>query len=145
MSRLRCVEPEDEENTRTELPEKLSTFEELEVNGEAESFQKAFDVITGKRPDSAFMDIKLIGGSIFLLLEKLISHGIPIPNIFIATGFSKNLLTTVNAFHNYIVRNLIKPYMDDWEVKLSKAIDALQTTRIRQLITTEGNKLPESV
>lgn len=144
LAKLRCVVLEDEPNTRADLLEKLSTFEELEIVGEAESVQKAFVLISEKKPDSAFMDIKLIGGDIFLLLEKLKTHGIPIPNIVITTGFSEYLLTALNEYHNNIIQYLVKPYMDDWQVKLRKAIDALQAARIKQLSIAEDNNPPEA-
>ncbi|MCO6462448.1 MAG: response regulator transcription factor [Saprospiraceae bacterium] len=137
-SKLRCVVLEDEPGTRADLISKLMTFEEIEVVGEAESIKKGFVLISDKKPDSAFMDIKLIGGDIFILLEKLKTHGVPIPNIVITTGFNDYLMTALNEYHNFVVQYLMKPYKEDWEVKLGKAIDALQAARIRQMQLAEN-------
>ena len=141
-TRLRCIVVEDEPHIRASLISKLSTFEELEIVGEAASISQAFKLISEKRPDSAFMDIKIIGGDIFNLLEKLNNFGIPIPNIVITTGFNEYLMTALNEYHNFIVQYLMKPYKEGWEMKLSKAIDALQAARVRQMILAEEVKAP---
>ncbi len=46
---------EDEPHIRASLISKLSTFEELEIVGEAASISQAFKLISEKRPDSAFI------------------------------------------------------------------------------------------
>ncbi len=124
-SRLRCIVLEDEDPLRMDLLRYLSRFEEVEIIGEAVSVNEAYRLISEQQPDSAFMDIKLIGGDIFYLLERLKQNAIPIPNIIVTTGFPEYVMTAINDYHNHIVQYLVKPYKDMGEEKLRKAVDAL--------------------
>ncbi|MBK9553215.1 MAG: hypothetical protein IPO45_13720, partial [Saprospiraceae bacterium] len=71
MEKLKCVVFEDEDYNRKWLIEKLKTFDELDIVGEAVSINGAFQVLLKTNPDVAFMDIKLIGGDVFALLSCL--------------------------------------------------------------------------
>ncbi|QLH28315.1 MAG: hypothetical protein HWD63_02240 [Candidatus Parvibacillus calidus] len=51
-------------------------------------------------------------------------------------------MTALNEYHNFIVQYLMKPYKEGWEMKLSKAIDALQAARVRQMILAEEVRAP---
>jgi DNA-binding LytR/AlgR family response regulator len=106
MEKLKCVVFEDEDYNRKWLIEKLKTFDELDIVGEAVSINGAFQVLLKTNPDVAFMDIKLIGGDVFALLSRLKTSGVPIPFIVITTGFPEYVMTALNEYRHYIVQYL---------------------------------------
>ena len=149
--RMRCIVLEDEDSSRHILIEKLKSFEELDLIGEAVSVNESFKLICTQKPDVAFMDVKLIGGDIFQLLDRLKSIGAHIPFIIVITGFEEFALQALNEYHSHIVQYLIKPFSDNWEIKFRKAIDALMlaisrnSTNVNHLdFITDDNVFAES-
>ena len=100
MEKLKCVVFEDEDYNRKCLIEKLKTFDELDIVGEAVSINGAFQVLLKTNPDVAFMDIKLIGGDVFALLSRLKTSGVHIPFIVITTGFPEYVMTALNEYRH---------------------------------------------
>jgi two-component system LytT family response regulator len=143
MEKLKCVVFEDEDYNRKWLIEKLKTFEEIEIVGEAVSINEAFQVLLKTRPDVAFMDIKLIGGDVFALLTRLKTSEVPIPFIVITTGFPEYVMTALNEYRHYIVQYLVKPFVDEWETKLRKAVDALMAAKLGNNTSPQANKIVE--
>jgi len=130
LLKLTCVVLEDEDHIRKWLVEKLETFSELELIGEAASIDKAFQLISILKPDVAFMDIKLIGGDAFTLLARLRDQAVQIPYIVITTGFPEYVMTALNDYRQYIVQYLVKPFVSGWQEKLRKSIDALISAKL---------------
>jgi two-component system LytT family response regulator len=122
---LRCVVVEDEEPLRTWLCERLREFEEVEVVGEAGSVSSAFRLIVQQKPNALFLDIKLIGGDAFQLLEQLKDNNVPIPPIIMTTAFDEYAPQTINHWGDYVKRYLQKPFVENWDVKLRNCINAL--------------------
>jgi DNA-binding LytR/AlgR family response regulator len=126
IKKLRCVVIEDEPADLKWLVEKLSEFEELEIVGEADSVLRAVDLIANTAPDAAFMDIKLIGGDAFAVLKRLKEKGFPIPYVVITTGYSDYSVRTINDFSGYLVKYIMKPFVDDHDIIFLDAVEALQ-------------------
>lgn len=122
---LRCVVVEDEEALRTWLCERLREFEEVEVVGEAASVSTAFRTIVQQKPNALFLDIKLIGGDAFQLLQQLKDNNVPIPPIIMTTAFDEFAPHTINHWGDYVKRYLQKPFVENWEAKLRNCINAL--------------------
>ncbi len=122
---LRCVVVEDEEPLRTWLCERLREFEEVEVIGEAASVSTAFRTILQLKPNALFLDIKLIGGDAFQLLQQLKDNNVPIPPIVMTTAFDEYAPHTINHWGDYVKRYLQKPFVENWETKLRECINAL--------------------
>jgi len=141
MEKLKCVVFEDEDYNRKWLIEKLKTFDELDIVGEAVSINGAFQVLLKTNPDVAFMDIKLIGGDVFALLSRLKTSGVHIPFIVITTGFPEYVMTALNEYRHYIVQYLVKPFVDEWETKLRKAVDALMAAKLGNNSSLQLNKI----
>lgn len=123
--KLRTIIIEDEDDNRVWLNKKLNEFSELEVIGEALTLDEAFNLIAKTKPDAAFMDIQLIGGDAFQLLQRLKDNSIQIPFIVMTTGYPEYVMDALNQYRKYVVQYLVKPFVDDWKIKLRKAIDAL--------------------
>ncbi len=104
----------------------LREFEEIEIVGEAGSVLKGFEVIQETKPDAVFLDIKITGGNAFSILRRLEDKDIAIPYIVITTGFPDYAIEAINEFSSRIVKYIMKPFVDDYEVKLRDAIDALE-------------------
>ncbi len=135
--KLTCVVLEDEDHNRKWIIEKLKTFSEIDLIGEATNLDDAFQLIAANKPDVAFMDIKLIGGDAFTLLTRLRNHDIPIPYIVITTGFPEYVMTALNDYRQYIVQYLVKPFVSGWKEKLRKSIDALIAAKSNGVQTNE--------
>jgi two-component system LytT family response regulator len=122
---LRCVVVEDEETNRTWLCERLGEFPEVEVVGEAASVSQAFRTIVQTRPNGLFLDIKLIGGDAFQLLQQLKDNQAPIPPIVMVTAFDEYAVQTINDWGGYVKKYLEKPFLENWKEKLRDCINAL--------------------
>lgn len=135
---LRCIVLEDEEDIRSWLVRKLATFPELQIVGEAASVDDAYRLIATQRPDVAFMDIHLIGGDAFSLLSRLQAGGLPIPYIVMATGHPDYAMQALNDYRHHIVQYLVKPFVENWQSKFRKAIDALMGAKMKEAAKKEA-------
>ncbi len=127
---LKCVVLEDEDDTRNWLMEKLQSFSEIQLVGEAATIDDAFNLLAQAQPDVAFMDIRLIGGEAFQLLDRLRQNNLPIPYIVCASAFPDYVMTALNDYRNYVVQYLMKPFAENWEDKFRKAIDAVIAAKL---------------
>ena len=130
MYQLRTVILEDEDDNRNWLVKKLNLYPELDIVGEAATVDDAFVLIADTKPDAAFMDIQLIGGDVFTLLARLQENGIPIPYIVMTTGYPEYVMNALNDYRRLVVQYLVKPFVEDWQVKLRKSIDALIAAKL---------------
>jgi DNA-binding LytR/AlgR family response regulator len=130
---LRCVILEDEDDILKWLVKTLSQYSEIELVGTATNIDEAFMLIANEKPDAAFMDVQLIGGDAFTLLNRLEKNKVPIPNIVMATGYPEYVMTALNEYRAYVVQYLVKPFLEDWETKFRKAIDALIAAKMKNL------------
>ena len=128
--KLRCVVLEDEDDLREWTVNKLKQFDEVEFVGESQSVDDAFRLIASTNPDAAFMDIKLEGGDVFTLLDRLKQSGVRIPNIIIISAFPEYVLTAINDYNKYIKQYLVKPITDNWQEHFRKALDALLMAKL---------------
>lgn len=144
-TKLSCVVLEDEDGARKLLIQKLSSFGELDIVGEALSVSESYKLITNQKPDVAFMDIKLIGGDIFTLIDRLKQNNIPVPYIVCTTAFPEYMINAINDYHHHIVQYIIKPYHDNWRQKFQKAIDALVSVKFGNQNQSKGISSPKYV
>ncbi len=138
--RLRTVVLEDEDDNREWLLKKLALYPELEILGSAMTVDDAYRLIVQTRPEAAFVDIQLIGGDAFQLLERLRQNGIPLPFMVMTTGYPEYVWTAMNDYSRYVVQYLLKPFLENWQEKLRKSIDALlAATTPRTAISEPGS------
>lgn len=125
---IRFFVVEDEPEARRGMIQLLNGGDETEVIGEAESVTKALALIPDAKPDALMLDIKLIGGDAFLLLERLRQRGYELPPVVIATGHLDFELAqeATNRFHDHVVHILQKPVLEDWSVKYMRFCDAVR-------------------
>ncbi len=123
--RLRTVVLEDEDDNREWLLKKLALYPELDILGSAMTVDDAYRLIAQTRPDAAFVDIQLIGGDAFQLLERLRQNGLPLPYMVMTTGYPEYVWTALNDYNRYVVQYLVKPFLENWQEKLRKSVDAL--------------------
>ncbi len=146
MYQLRTVVLEDEDDNRNWIVKKLGQFPEIELVGEAATLDESFQLIAQKRPDAAFMDIQLIGGDVFTLLQRLQDNGIPIPYIVMTTGYPEYVMNALNDYRRFVVQYLVKPFVEDWQKKLRKSIDALLAAKMNEpQLPDEPKTLPDSL
>ena len=137
--RLRTVLLEDEPDNREWLLKKLAQYPELEMVGWAETVDEAYSLIARTRPDAAFMDVQLIGGDAFQLLGRLKDNGLPLPYIVMATGYPEYVMSALNDYRKHIVQYLLKPFVENWQQKFRKAIDALMAAKLNDAISLTPN------
>jgi two-component system, LytTR family, response regulator len=101
--RLRVVLIEDELPARVRLRAMLQHYEELEIVGESDSVGAGAETIRTTRPDVVFLDIRLMGGTAFNLLQQLAE---PLPAIVFVTAHSDY---AVRAFDVHAIDYLLKP------------------------------------
>ena len=140
MYHLRTVVLEDEDDNRNWLVKKLKLYPELELVGEAATVDDAFHLIAHTKPDAAFMDIQLIGGDVFTLLARLQENGIPIPYIVMTTGYPEYVMNALNDYRRLVVQYLVKPFVEDWQAKLRKSIDALIAAKLNETTSVSEPK-----
>jgi two-component system, LytTR family, response regulator len=141
--RLRIIVIEDEDPFREELCKDLAQFPNVDLVGSAGEIDDAFNLITQTRPDGVFLDIKIIGGDAFQLLERLqkSNYG-TLPPVAMITGFSEYATQSINDFHGCILKYLTKPFFKDLKIKLLDCLDAFaevsRTNRDVIFIKSEG-------
>lgn len=143
MHPLRTVVLEDEDDNRNWLIKKLKEYPEIEIVGEAATVDDSFRLIAHSKPDAAFMDIELIGGQVFTLLKRLQENGIPIPYIVMTTGHPEYVMDALNDYRRLVVQYLVKPFVEDWQKKLRKSIDALMAAKLSDTVLVAEPKVPE--
>lgn len=143
MYKLLTVVLEDEDDNRNWLVKKLKQYPELEILGEAATVDESFALIAHTKPDAAFMDIQLIGGDVFTLLKRLQENGIPIPYIVMTTGYPEYVMDALNNHRRFVVQYLVKPFVEDWQKKLRKSIDALMAAKLSDVFSMSEPKASE--
>ena len=110
---------EDEDNVRKSLVEAINESKELTVVCEANSVGTGVDAIMEYSPELIFMDIKLIGGDAFMILDQLIDKGVDIPPVVINTGYAEfeYAQKILNEYKNTVFYILRKPFWENWKEK----------------------------
>lgn len=139
--KLNALVVEDEAPIRRELIAALNETLELQVAGEADSVEDAFNLIKYTPSDVLFLDIQLIGGTAFQLLTLLKREGVAIPPVVINTGFRdfENAQRLHNDFGKEVVAILKKPFYEDWEPHQERILEAIY---LRQQQERLENKKP---
>ena len=125
--KLRALVVEDEAPIRRELVAALNETLELEVAGEADDVEEAFNLVKTTPADVLFLDIKLIGGTAFQLLTLLKREGVTIPPVVINTGYRdfEYAQRLHNDFGKEVVAILKKPFYEDWEPHQERILEAI--------------------
>lgn len=123
INTLRIIVIEDEPSIQGFLVQELNKFDHVQVVATAKQIDEAFLVIIDKQPDALFLDIKLIGGDAFQLIDRLIKSGFKVPSIALCTGFPEYAVEAINDYRKYIVKYLIKPLEANWHELLQNIVD----------------------
>lgn len=128
--RLRIVVIEDEDEFSQFLCTELVLFPNVELVGTASQIDDACDLITKTRPDGVFMDIKIIGGDAFQILDRLqkSNYG-TLPPVAMITGFTEYAPLSINAYHDCILKYITKPFIKDFKVKMQDCLDAFTSVQ----------------
>jgi two-component system LytT family response regulator len=118
--KLRVLLIDDERLARNDLRSLLSEFDNIEVIGEADSVQKAIEVITAENPDLLFLDIQMPGESGFDLLDKIDLQA----NVIFVTAFDEY---AIRAFEVDAIDYLLKPVNPE---RLRTAIERLDREKL---------------
>lgn len=135
-TKFKAIIVDDEKLARLDLEKVLSSFEEVEIVGEANDVRSAEQLILKLHPNLVFLDIQLRGESGFELLEKIYFSGKNITSeldfVFV-TAYDKY---AIRAFELNALDYLLKPVSAE---RLQKTIARLiekepeSTTNYRKL------------
>lgn len=127
-TKIRCVVIEDEPQNRKLLCKRLREFENIEIVGEDDSVEDGYDLIKAVKPDAVFLDIEIIGGNAFQILEKLKADKLPIPYVVITTAHLNYAVDAINEYSQYVVKYIQKPYLGTDSIpKFKDAIASIET------------------
>ncbi|MCJ1806615.1 response regulator transcription factor [Flavobacterium covae] len=116
MIKIKVVIVEDSRLARNELKELIKNFPEIEVLGEAENVDKAYELINSLNPDLLFLDINMPEKDGFELLEMLDD----VPITVFTTAFDEYAL---KSFEYNALDYLMKPVSPN---RFLKAIDKVK-------------------
>ncbi|AND63497.1 DNA-binding response regulator [Flavobacterium covae] len=116
MIKIKAVIVEDSRLARNELKELIKNFPEIEVLGEAENVDKAYELINSLNPDLLFLDINMPEKDGFELLEMLDD----VPITVFTTAFDEYAL---KSFEYNALDYLMKPVSPN---RFLKAIDKVK-------------------
>ena len=112
LDMIKAIIVDDEEHARLTLAGKLKEyFPDIEIIGEAQTAQEAFDMIISSQPDLLFLDVAMPRESGFDLLKRLPNLNFEI--IFV-TGFDKY---AIDAISFCAIGYLLKPIQDELFIK----------------------------
>ena len=119
---LRAVIIDDEQNSRDALKGKLDLFcPEIEVCGEAENIENAFETCENTHPDILFLDINLSGENGFDLLQKLSGSAHRMPEVIFITAHDEY---AIKAIKFSAADYLLKPIDPEELVKAVRKVEA---------------------
>lgn len=117
MSKIRAIIADDEEALRSYLKKKLAAlWPDLELVGEARDGDSALKLIAEKKPDIAFLDIKMPGPS-GIEVAKSIAGAC---SVVFVTAFDQY---AVEAFESQAIDYILKPIADE---RLEKTVTRLK-------------------
>ena len=124
--KLCSIVVEDEENARELLCGALNAQPDCTVIASTGVAAKAVEVIQNLKPDVVFLDIELIGGNAFSVLNQLRQSGTTLPPTIITTGHLEYGTESINDYRDCIVKYLIKPFVENMDEKLRQCLQAVR-------------------
>jgi len=114
---------DDERLARKELFSLLADFPEIEIIGEAENADIAYELILELKPELLFLDIQMPGKNGFELLEMLDS----VPEVIFTTAYDEYALRAfeINAL-GYLLKPIRKDNLDESVKKVLRLRDKKQ-------------------
>ncbi len=111
---------DDERLARKDLFSLLADFPEIEIIGEAENADEAYELILEQKPELLFLDIQMPGKNGFELLEMLDA----VPEVIFTTAYDEYALKAfeINAL-GYLLKPIRKDKLDESVKKVLKLQD----------------------
>jgi len=133
---------DDEPLARDELRYLLLRSKQVEIIGEAESFDEAFEEISSHRPDLVFVDIEISDQNGLQLAKRLQALN-PVPSIVFATAYDEYAL---QAFDLGASDYILKPF-DEKRIQqtIEKMIQLKERTRSNPPISPEPRRIAVSL
>jgi len=130
---------DDERLARKELFSLLSDFPEIEIIGEAENADEAYELILEQKPELLFLDIQMPGKNGFELLEMLDA----VPEVIFTTAYDEYALKAfdINAL-GYLLKPIRKDKLDE---SVKKVLRLQNKKQLPDSISTQKLGLNEQV
>lgn len=132
---IKAVIVEDSRLARNELKELLKKHSDIELTGEAENVDKAFELIQKEQPDLLFLDINMPEKDGFELLEMLDE----VPITVFTTAFDEY---AIKSFEYNALDYLLKPIN---EKRFAQALEKVRTNiQGKDELIKDGERLSEN-
>ena len=141
--KIRVCVIDDEDVIRNALIESINSSKELTVICEAKTVDEGVKTIIDNKPDLIFLDIKLIGGDAFMLLNKLENLNYNIPPLVINTGFDefKYAQRALNEYKQEVLMILKKPFWEEWDEKGSVILKKYYEHRYQNEVKVKNDRI----
>lgn len=132
--KITAVIVEDSRLARNELKELIKAYDELEIVGEADQVDQAFNMIQNLRPDLIFLDIHLPGKTGFDLLEMLDE----VPRVVFTTAYDEYAIKSFeyNAF-DYLLKPISPERFEKCMDKVLNIIEKEQSNPVSKNIQSQ--------
>ena len=134
MKTIRFYVMEDSPDVLKEILEALEETPDCEAIGSSASIQDGYEQIIQLKPDALLLDISLIGGTAFELIQLMKNNNLSIPPVIIMTGnpdYAKAGIA-VDVIGPALVKLIDKPFWKTWP-KEFPGIKATILSRMTQL------------
>ena len=142
LNRIKFYVVEDEPVNRAGMVKLLNKNEDTCTVGQADCVNDAFKGILETNPTALMLDIKLIGGDAFTLLQRLKDQRYPIPPVVIVTGHLDFELAqeALNNYRDHVVYILQKPFLENWKDKYVEICDAIRSYYLNPHVSTSNSE-----
>jgi two-component system LytT family response regulator len=127
---MRTILIDDERLARKELKSLLTSFNDIEIIGEAANADEGKTIIESEKPDLIFLDIQMPGKTGFEMLQGL-SH---LPKVIFVTAYDEYAL---RAFEVNALDYLLKPIDEERLEEAIKKLNAAPAEEVGSTISTE--------
>ena len=128
---LKLLVAEDYPDIRKDIVDTLNADDRFSVIAQTESVEETVEAFLRHREeiDALFLDLSLIGGTAFDVVQRLRETSVKIPPIIAITGQSKPEFNEMLVEYREIIEYLHKPVMSNWadkrDICLAKILAAL--------------------
>lgn len=144
INKIRSILVDDEQHCREVLRNLLNTyFPSIEVVGEADSVERAYELITATEPQLVFLDIQMPRQSGFSLLKKF--DEVPFEIIFV-TSFDRYAINAIKfSALDYLLKPVMVKDLEEAVLKASRTIEkrsgpGIQVINLLKSIHDDSNR-----
>lgn len=131
---------DDSRLARLELKNQLRQCDAVQIVGEAENVQQAFDLVLKLQPDLLLLDIDMPGGDGFSLLQQLDEHSC-LPHVIFVTAFDQYALKSFDyQAKDYLLKPVTSERLQLALAKVPLPVSSTKMTVQSQVFLKDGER-----